>query len=142
MADVHLIRVEHERCSEWEGYEYFVAPDKLSKDQVAMIVDDIVREQIEDAKAVQLAPEAPKTFQVDFRAHPDKLVREVIAEHETAKAAHERWKHDHPELLRSFADRMRDRGLLPITDINKDDSVIANWGHNHGLDLKYHRSNA
>lgn len=138
---MRLVRVTHDRCGEYDGTEYFLAPESMTEDEVQVQVSAVVIEMVEDAKELKDPPEgAPRHyFSPDWDgADPAKTVQEVRADFERAKAEYLKWYDDQKGHRRSFSDRMRDRGFTALWDEGAD--VIkadALWGHNHGLELNY-----
>lgn len=135
-----LVSVDHIRCGEWEGTEHFLSPHDWSAEQIQSAVDEIGRDMVEDAKRMKSGGEvgAPPVWP-DYKAHPDKMVRDVERAHAERTEAYRAWKEKNGHLGRSFSKRMTEKGFLTIHE-GVQVKAEAHWGHNHGLDLNYHRS--
>lgn len=136
-----LVNVQHVRCSDWDGQEYFLAPPDWTEDEIESKVDKIVNQMIDDAKAVQASPENPG-YGPRFGDFPDLTVKEIKKDFAERQEAYKRWKEDNDRLERSFAARMEDAGFCPLwkaEEVEGTESigVSASWGHSHSLSLNY-----
>lgn len=133
-----VIRVEHVQCGEYSGSDYLFAPEGKGEDWIRKQVHEVVDEMIADARKLrELAPEP--TYHPEYAKFPDKTVREVREAHEVAREQWRQSKQEHGTLSRSFTIRMRERGFKLVGDMPAME-VQAYWGHNHGLELNYTKS--
>jgi hypothetical protein len=135
---VRIVRIRHERCQEWDGNEYMLAPDEWGPDQIRQAVRDARDELIADAKTIETYPAKPP-FSTPFSQHLDKTVQEVLDMHEAQKLAYKVWLQENRYLSRSFETRLCERGFQSLEEGEDPDAVDVNldWGHNHGLALNY-----
>jgi len=142
---MRLVKVEHSRCDEYDGTEYFMAPNGWSEEAVAIQINQVMKELIAHAKVLKDGvPEVPNPpWHPEFTKYPDKTVQEVLDAHEEAKAAYNKWYAENKKLCASFEARMREVGFTGLWELEEGDDVQgfqeyhAYWGHNHGLDLNY-----
>lgn len=138
-----LVRVTHDRCDEYDGREFFLAPEDWSEDFIADLVAKVRKEMIADAELLKNGPEdipRPATW-APFSAYPDKLVSEVLADWEADKEAYKNWSDRQKHLKRSFADRMKEEGFVSLwADEAGIFDVTCHWGHSHDLTLNYQHS--
>jgi hypothetical protein len=137
-----LVRVQHDRCGEYDGTEYVLAPIDWDAERVRAEIRVVVEETIADAKAIKEAPLNPP-HHPPYAEHPDKTVAAVQALHAAQRAAFSEWNKKNLHLSRSFVERMRERGFVALWDDEAETGAYtagAYWGHNHGLKLNYQHS--
>lgn len=138
-----LVEVDHVRCSETDGSEYFLVPPEWTEEEIEAKVDQIVTEMIADAKVVQQAPENPG-YGPKFEDHPDLTVKQIKEDFAKRREAYTAWRKENDQLTRSFYSRAEEVGFAPLWKAARGDiegtgaiNVSAYYGHNHGLSLKY-----
>lgn len=136
-----LVKITHDRCAEYDGTEYVLAPEDWDAAKIKETVDKVCNQIIIDAKLIKNPPTGAPSFHPEYKEYPDKTVREVEELHAQEKAKYDAWKKENSKLTRSFVDRLRDAGFVGLwEDSSGALKVTAHWGHNHGLDLGYKRS--
>lgn len=134
-----LVRITHDRCSEYDGTEYVLAPGHWSEERVDEIIHFVREEMIRDAKIVKESPLAPR-YQPPYAEHPGLTVAEVQKLHEEQKVAFKQWKEENDHLTRSLQARLAERGFIQLHEAGEKEGTIKAsiyWGHNHGLHLNY-----
>lgn len=132
-----LVKITHERCDEYDGIEYVLAPDGWWHDKVRDLVNNVIKEMLDDARQIKESPCKP-SFNPVYQDYPDMTVREVQTLHAAQTEQYNAWLEKNKLLTRSFEERLCDKGFISLSDKNADlVSVKAYWGHNHGLDLNY-----
>lgn len=134
---MQLVKIEHNRCGEYDGTEYILAPDEWKQDRIAETIRSVVKELIHDAKLVKESPLNPG-FHPVFVGNPDKTVREIQTDFENRRQKYQNWVEENKHLTRSFEERLREKGFVSLWEKSADVLKISTyWDHNHGLDLNY-----
>lgn len=139
---MQLVRITHYRCGDYDCVTFVQAPADWDEDRINA---EIGRAQTAylaefDKARVSLVEAGPSNpgYQPNFKAHPEKTVAEVQAEHETAKAIYDAWQADQYKTTRAFEDFLSDRGFARLwsEDVGTAEAE-CDWGHRHGHRLNY-----
>lgn len=136
---MHIVKVEHDRCNEYDETKYYVVPDSMD---VGTALEEIHKAQAEYLGVVEknrgLNKPAPiGHFAKDF---PDGMtvaeIKQKQADYEKAIAAYEKAM---KEQNGSFDTHLAAHGIVPLWKYEGDELVTTSldWGHRHGYNLSY-----
>jgi hypothetical protein len=140
-APARLVRIQHDRCNDYDGTEYVLAPADWDDDKIRTEIRAACGQMIKDAQQVSESPLKPP-WTPPYDAHPDKTVAEVKGLHAEQQATYKAWQEENGQLTRSLQERLRERGFFALWDDEQDEKtgvvhVEQYWGHQHGLTLNY-----
>lgn len=135
-----LVRIEHIRCGEYDGYTYMLASDDITEEKLN---DDVFKAMSNylDAKAeFKKLNKRPERYNFNLDNIPDNM---TITEAKEATKQRDKeikeWDEAERKCTRSFGCWMRDLGYRFLSDAS-DDEILessANWGHRHGEHIEY-----
>lgn len=137
-VEMKFVRIEHERCDEWNGYTYAFAPDEWSEDDIDNAVQRAQKSYLEQVRAAKEGVPKPHyepavTF---YERHPDLTIREAKAKYaEKAKELAD-WQARARQQTTSFETFLTREGFIPLGDADAVD-IDLDWGHRHGTRLNY-----
>lgn len=139
---LRLVRIEHERCDETEyGQDtYLWIPAEMTDEQLQDAADRASDTYLANEQRWEARPDRPaSSWSPDFAAHPDMLVRDVIAAHEAAKEQAAAWRELQDAARRSFAEILQDEipAACPIDSHRLEPNARVYWGHQHGTTIDY-----
>lgn len=140
-----LIKIEHNRCEDWDGSSYLWAPKDFTEDKIE---DDILYAQKEYEKDTTIAianKENPKLIYkpyspIPFGNYPDKTVKEVQEIWEQERIKYNEWQSKLKPAAQSFENYLIKKGYVNFYE-GEMETYIAYWGHRHGVPLKYGTNN-
>lgn len=129
--------VRHWKCGEPKGKTLVWIPEAMSAEEFG--------NGVRRAQAAYLAfieeyknEAAPNNYggygRPEYSAHPTKTVAEVDAMWAEKKKEWEAWNIEHQKGYKSFGDYLREEGMKPIWEVEKDYAFYRelDWGHRHG----------
>lgn len=129
-----LAKVQHIRCADYEGATYVWVPDGWTRERFRQAVD--IAHTTYMVKHDARLPELPRyPLAPDFAANPDKLVRDVLAEHATASAEYAAKRAAYERSIQPFSKFLAEQGLTPFHDVAPEYTTELDWGHHHGEGL-------
>ena len=135
-----LVRIGHYRCGDYDCVTFALAPDEWDEARIEVEVDkahEAYMVEFDKARADEAGPPDPG-YSPDFKAHPDKTVGEVMAEHQAAREARNAWDKEQAKTRRRFENFLMDRGFVSLwSDEANAQFVEIHWGHRHGQRLQY-----
>jgi hypothetical protein len=143
-----LIKICHYRCSEYDGFDYFVAPDDITEEQVEKDIErtkELMKKEKEDFIAME--GKRPNLLYLNQGAMPN----EDFPENMTIKEAKEKirenakkldeWSKKEDAAKTSFASHFLElkTGYRSLHELDPTEIIemTADWGHNHGEIIKY-----
>lgn len=140
VAEYKLVQIRHYRCQEWDCTSYVMAPAEWSND---VIQEKIWQVQDEYEQAVKLAQQEatpPNDWRYGppkYEDHPDKTVAEIKAEWDAKGEVYKAWKIGQDKTQQRFETFLTKAGFLGLHTENIALEIDCDWGHNHGVPLKY-----
>lgn len=137
---MQLVKIDHERCGEYSAWTFVTAPDEWTS--------GVIRERVRAAQDAYLVefekastgqPEPPRPgYQPAYAKSPDRLVRDVLAEFEAAKAIHDAWLASRYRTRTTFESFLLQQGFVSLSSEESGAvEVDVDWGHRHGQRLSY-----
>jgi len=138
-----VVRINHDRCNEWDVTTYALAPDEWSNGEVMSRVgkaqDEYQQTVNELAKVMKETPPGMQRpfSSPQYKNYPDKTVREVDELHAEQVERYKAYEAEKRKGYRSFSSYLEDQGFTRLD--NYEDAVVVEvyWGHQHGTKLDY-----
>lgn len=134
-----LARIEHVRCDEYGGSTLVWVDDGMTEEDLQAAVDRASARYL--AAATEHMKEVKKTgppHQPDWNFHRDRVIGEVLDEHERKKAEYKDWANGRRRALRGFDQYLEDEeGITGFWDNEAELNAEVDWGHRHGTPIEY-----
>lgn len=135
-----LVRIQHTRCSDYDGASIVLAPEDWDEDKIESEVsgaqDDYLAQY---RKALSDDPGPPfPGFHPQYALHPEMKVGEVDAAFKVEREAYDLWRAQRDETATRFETFLSRRGFVSVwQDEAGAVECEADWGHRHGMSLRY-----
>lgn len=140
VAEYKLIKIRHNRCQEWDCTTYVVAPAAWSNEEISQRLwnaQDAYMEAVKTARAGRVPPNDWTYGQPKYEDYPDKTVAEVKAEWDAKGEVHKAWSAEQAKTGQAFETFLTKAGFLGLYADDIALELDCDWGHNHGVPLKY-----
>lgn len=129
-----LIKIEHFRCGDFEGYSYLFAPDNKTSEEVEEDLSWVYQQQTK----AQVPGKEPPYLLERISDYDDSLtikeVKEKLAQNNLDR---EEYRKKLDNARQSFNHWMMQKGYMPLS-LNEDlECYSMDWGHNHGERFEY-----
>lgn len=137
-----LIKLSHERCSDFAATTYVFAPDEWDEDKIQDEITLAQEEYLRVLKVLNQDDPRPYPYVYNFtyflKDCPDDMtIGEYRAEMERQNLANEEWEQKRSKRNHSFDSFLSQRGFIPLWDNDEITELDVYWGHNHGLGIQY-----
>lgn len=136
-----LLFVDHTKCGEPAGYNYYIIPTGISDEDAVMVAFEAQRMHMAalDEFAARDKPEWPGLLAQFLAGHQEMLVRDALEQHAQMLKTYNEWAKQDPAEVRTFDHCMAELGYTPLNIGESEDivSVGIDWRHNHGKGIKF-----
>jgi hypothetical protein len=144
---MQLVRIENIRCAEWDSNTWILAPDEWDEDKIQEQVDKAMDAYIDTLDKLREnkkgKPFPNLRYAPDYKAHPERTVREIDEEYDRKKIANQEWEKEHKDRNLGFENFLMNQGFFSLYDDEADSFIVeasANWGHRHGTRINYNET--
>lgn len=136
-----IIKIVHYRCSEWQAASYLIPPKDRTDTEIESDIRQVVEQYIQRQKEYnKQKPVNPNWSPVKLEAYDkDMTIGELIELRKKQLDEYQEWSKKKEEAEISFVDHMRKLGYRALWEVEEDEIELyyAEWGHNHGITIKY-----
>ena len=130
-----IIKIEHDRCSEFDKYSYYFCPPNLNEDQIS---EAALQAQQNYLLQIKSQTSKPQFKSLEAKFYPDSTtVAEIKAQHQNYLDQIEKYQSLQKTMHLDF--HMEKLGFTPLHDYKGPmiQNVSFAWGHLHGTTLNY-----
>lgn len=140
---MQLVRIEHNRCDEYDCETFGWVPNDWTEEQFEEAVERAEKayleayyewKRIKDKAPENLYPHNRLEF---YNNHPNLTVKRAKEMFEEVGAKRKAWEQEYNKGRRTFMDFLSKEGVTPFSEIEPVFSTDIYWGHRHGDDLEY-----
>lgn len=135
-----LVRIEHIRCGDCEGYTYMLAPDEITKEKFDDDVWKAANGYLNAKENFKQLGKRPEYLNYNLDNMPGNMT--VFEAKEAVRQRNEEikeWDKAERKCTRSFGFWMQDLGYKFLGDAEDNEILdsFVNWGHRHGEHIEY-----
>lgn len=136
---MRILKLNHERCGEWDDATYLFVPSNKSLEEVYEDVNWARKQVIENGHMSLGSRPTPLSNYLE--AFKEDSISIAEAKRQVKKRAQEindfdeaQWKKN-----RSFTSYMQERGYKTIHEMDENELIVTDvdWGHSHGVTITY-----
>lgn len=134
-------RIDHQRCSEVQGYTLVAIPDDWSVIQfeAAVFHAQIIYESARAEFAAQQEPAPRSPFHREsWRDFPDDMtIGEAKRQKDEADELYRAWSERRRQMEEGLAHFLAAEGLTLLRESEPEYALTLDWGHAHGIKLEW-----
>lgn len=135
-----LVRIEHVRCGEYDGYTYMLAPDDTSEDKLDNDVFTAMNNYLNALGEFKKLNKRPERLYFNLDNIPDNVTMSEAKELTKQRDEEiKKWDDAERKCTRSFGCWMHDLGYRFLSEAEDNEIMESsvNWGHRHGEHIEY-----
>lgn len=134
-----ILKLEHDRCNEFDCVKYYIAPN-LSDEELEALIEQAQIAYLKAYDDFKKAEPGPVFVSRNIADYPsDMTISEIklkVQEYELSRAEYEKLKKTE---TRTFDDYLHKFNIFPLWKYEGKEMFVTSvyWGHRHGDSLEY-----